>query len=118
MAVAFGAVLLGLAAYFLVRLLGSNGLPEGLIQANGRIEGDHVTVASKFPGRLVELAAREGARVAKGDVLIRLDDAQIRAKVDQADRLVDALNAQVEAAHTSLSVLNLEVPLGIEAASA
>jgi len=118
LAVAFGAVLLGLAAYFLVRLLGSNGLPEGLIQANGRIEGDHVTVASKFPGRLVELAAREGARVAKGDVLIRLDDAQIRAKVDQADRLVDALNAQVEAAHTSLSVLNLEVPLGIEAASA
>jgi HlyD family secretion protein len=117
-AVALGAVLLGLAAYFLVRLLGSNGLPEGLIQANGRIEGDHVTVASKFPGRLVELAAREGARVAKGDVLIRLDDAQIRAKVDQADRLVDALNAQVEAAHTSLSVLNLEVPLGIEAASA
>jgi HlyD family secretion protein len=115
---ALGAALLGLAVYFLVRFLGANGLPEGLIQANGRIEGDHVTVASKFPGRLVELAVREGARVAKGNVLIRLDDAQIRAKVDQADRLVDALNAQVEAVHTSLSVLNLEVPLGIEAASA
>jgi HlyD family secretion protein len=47
-----------------------------------------------------------------------LDDAQVRAKVDQAGRLVDGLAAQVEAAHTSLAVLNLEVPLAIEAASA
>jgi HlyD family secretion protein len=93
-------------------------LPEGLIQANGRIEGDHVTIASKFPGRIVELAAREGTRVAKGKVLIRLDDAQTSAKVDQAARLVDTLSAQVEAAHTALAVLNLDVPLGIEAASA
>jgi HlyD family secretion protein len=89
-----------------------------LIQANGRIEGDHVTIASKFPGRIVELTAREGARVVKGKVLIRLDDAQTRAKVDQAARLVDTVSAQVEAAHTELAVLNLDVPLGIEAASA
>ena len=100
------------------RLVLHNKLPEGLIQANGRIEGDHVTVASKFPGRVIELAAREGTEVLKGSVLIRLDDAQTKAKVDQAARLVDSLMAQVEAAHTSLAVLNLEVPLNIEAASA
>jgi HlyD family secretion protein len=115
---ALGAVILGLSGYVLARFIGSTGLPEGLIQANGRIEGDHVTVASKFPGRIVELAAREGAQVAKGSVLIRLDDAQTRAQVDQAARLVDAVSAQVEAAHTQLAVLNLEVPLSIEAASA
>ncbi|MCW5797134.1 MAG: efflux RND transporter periplasmic adaptor subunit [Nitrospira sp.] len=103
---------------FLDRLVGHNGLPEGLIQANGRIEGDHVTVASKFPGRVVELAAREGTEVLKGSILIRLDDAQTKAKVDQAARLVDSLMAQVEAAHTALAVLNLEVPLSIEAAAA
>jgi len=34
--------------------------PDGLIQANGRIEGDHLTVAGKFPGRVQELLAREG----------------------------------------------------------
>ena len=48
----------------------------GLIQANGRIEGDHVTVASKFPGRVVHLAAREGAEVVKGSVLILEFDAE------------------------------------------
>ena len=103
---------------FLDRLVWHNRLPDGLIQANGRIEGDHVTVASKFPGRVIELAAREGAEVLKGSVLIRLDDAQTRAKVDQAARLVDSLMAQVEAAPHGLAVLNLEVPLSIEAAAA
>lgn len=117
-AVALGAVFLGLAAYFLVRFIGSNGLPEGLIQANGRIEGDHVTIASKFAGRVMELAAREGDTVVKDQLLVRLDDAQTRAKVDQARRLVDMLEAQAEAAHTSLAVMNLEVPLAIEAAQA
>ena len=68
--------------------------------------------------RVIELAAREGTEVLKGSVLIRLDDAQTKAKVDQAARLVDSLMAQVEAAHTTLAILNLEVPLSIEAAAA
>ncbi|OQW33172.1 MAG: secretion protein HlyD [Nitrospira sp. SG-bin1] len=95
-----------------------SGLPDGLIQANGRIEGDHVTIASKFPGRVVELSAREGDSVVKDQRLVRLDDIQTRAKVEQARRLVDMLEAQVQAAHASLAVLNLEVPLAIEAAQA
>lgn len=93
-------------------------LPEGLIQANGRIEGDHVTVASKFPGRVRELLAREGATVAAGQVLARLDDAQTRAKVDQARQARAGLDAQVQAARTGLAVLRQDVPLAIETAEA
>lgn len=96
----------------------NQGLPDGLIQANGRIEGDHVTIASKFPGRIAELRAREGDTVARDQPLVILDDVQTRARVEQARRLVDMFEAQVEAAHTALAVLNLEVPLGIEVASA
>ena len=108
-----------IAGYVILdRLVWQDGLPEGLIQANGRIEGDHVTVASKFPGRVVDLAAREGAEVVNGTVLIRLDDAQTKAKVVQASRVLESLMSQVEAAHTALAVLNLEVPLSIEAADA
>jgi len=117
-ALALVAVLLGGAAFVVLRFLGANGLPEGLIQANGRIEGDHVSIASKFAGRVTELAAREGDTVVRDQLLVRLDDAQTRARVDQARRLVDMLDAQAEAAHTSLAVMNLEVPLAIEAAQA
>lgn len=102
----------------LSRLFWDSGLPEGLIQANGRIEGDHVTIASKFPGRIAELRAREGDMVAKDQPLVILDDVQTRSRADQARRLVEMLEAQVEAAHTGLAVLNLEVPIEIEASSA
>lgn len=105
--------------YFaLDRWVRNNGLPDGLIQANGRIEGDHVTVASKFPGRVEELLVREGATVRAGQVLIRIDDAQIRSKVEQAKQAAAALEAEVQAAHSNLAVLNLDVPLAIEAADA
>ncbi len=103
---------------FVQRYLVSRDLPDGLIQANGRIEGDHVTVASKFAGRIQELRAREGDTVHTGQVLIRLDDAQTRARVEQARRGFESLEAQVQAAHTSLAVLNLQVPLAIETAQA
>ena len=93
-------------------------LPDGLIQANGRIEGDHVTVASKFPGRIQELLVREGATVTAGQVLIRLEDSQTKARVDQARHAAEALEAQVQAAHMTLAVLNLDVPLAIERAEA
>jgi HlyD family secretion protein len=76
-------------------------LPEGLIQANGRIEGDHYSVASKFPGRVAELKAREGDEVDKGQVLARLDDTQINAKVVQAEKGVVAADAQCSAAEAS-----------------
>ncbi|MDH5667498.1 MAG: efflux RND transporter periplasmic adaptor subunit [Nitrospira sp.] len=100
------------------RWIVDDGLPEGLIQANGRIEGDHVTVASKFPGRIEELLVREGATVTAGQVLIRLDDSQTNARVHQAKHAAEAAEAKAEAAHTQLAVLNLEVPLSIESADA
>lgn len=111
--------LLVIAAYFLLdRFVWNPRLPEGLIQANGRIEGDHVTVSSKFPGRIQQLLVREGATVTAGQVLIRLDDSQTSARADQARHAAEAHEAQVQAAHMTLAVLNLDVPLAIERADA
>jgi HlyD family secretion protein len=100
------------------RWVWNRGLPDGLIQANGRIEGDHVTIASKFPGRIQKLLVREGATVTAGQMLIQLDDSQTNARVQQAKHAAEALEAQTEAAHMTLSVLNLDVPLAIERAEA
>ena len=112
-------LLLAAGGYLAVDQWVSNArLPDGLIQANGRMEGDHVTVASKFPGRIQELLVREGTTVTTGQVLIRLDDSQTTARVEQARHAAEALEAQVESAHTTLAVLNLDVPLAIERADA
>ncbi len=105
-------------AYFLVIFGGQEPLPDGLIQANGRIEGDHYTVASKFPGRLSERTVSEGGGVNKGQILAKLDDAQVQAQVEQAKATVKSLEAQLAAARTGLAMLKKVVPLKVESAKA
>lgn len=110
--------LAGIGSFVLYRWLLLEPFPEGLLQVNGRIEGDHVTVASKFPGRVLELLAREGDKVTKGQIILRLEDDQTKAKVNQAKEAVAVLDAQVRAGKQSLYVLRKEVPLDIEASEA
>ncbi|MDR3553356.1 MAG: efflux RND transporter periplasmic adaptor subunit [Syntrophobacteraceae bacterium] len=93
-------------------------LPEGLIEANGRIEGDHVTVSSKFSGRIQKLLVREGDLVTSGQTVIVLDDTQTREKVAQANQAFLALREKVRASQMALEVLRKEVPLAIESATA
>lgn len=93
-------------------------LPEGLIQANGRVEGDDVTVASKFAGRIVGIEAREGQAVNEGQVLVRLDDVQLRAQMEQATAAKETLESQVASARLGIDLLGREVPLSVDAAMA
>jgi HlyD family secretion protein len=92
--------------------------PEGLIQANGRIEGDLISVATKFTGRIDKLLVREGDSVNAGQVMVQLDNVQVRAQVRQAQEGWNALEAQVQGTHEDLAVLNLQVPLAIESSEA
>lgn len=93
-------------------------LPEGLIQANGRMEGDRIAVSSKFPGRVRTLVAQEGDHVRSGQTLVVLDDTQVRARVIQAEKDVEALRARLETLRLDLDVLSRDVPLAIETARA
>jgi HlyD family secretion protein len=92
--------------------------PEGLVQANGRFEGDHYTVSGKWPGRVVDLLAREGDLIEKGQVMVKLDDVQLLAKVDQARAAVDVKRSGLKAAETALAVFKKNVPLKIDTAKA
>ncbi|MBN2476204.1 MAG: HlyD family efflux transporter periplasmic adaptor subunit [Pirellulales bacterium] len=55
---------------------------------------DQRVVAAGVEGRLVELAAREGAIVKKGDPLARLDDEQARLGLEMAHLQLDAVKAE------------------------
>lgn len=117
--IAFLFLVLGIAAFFGIRTWQENNAwPEGLIQANGRIEGDLISVATKFTGRVEQLLVREGDTVTVGQVMVRIDDVQVRAQVKQAQQAWNVLEAQVQATHEDMAILNLEVPLDIESAEA
>ena len=72
-------------------------LPDGLVQANGRIEGDMISVSSKYPGRIARITVQEGDSVTAGDVLAELEAGEIEAKVRQAEQAAEAVRHEVEA---------------------
>jgi multidrug resistance efflux pump len=81
-----------LLAFFMLQiLLGSItgcsifGIGEGKpLVLNGTIEADDILVGSKIGGRVTEVLVKEGDKVKAREVLIRLDDAELKARRDQA----------------------------------
>lgn len=97
---------LGGAIYLLWRIFfASTGGPENVITLSGRIEGDPAAVAAKLSGRILEVRVREGDSVNQGDVIAVLDDAQIRAREDQARASVADAEARAEAVRSQIAVL-------------
>jgi len=92
----------GIGGWFAWKSLQEPVLPEGFASGNGRIEATETDIASKLPGRLVEVLAEEGDMVVVGQVLGRMDakslDAQLKeaeARVEQAKREHDQAAAVV-----------------------
>lgn len=84
-------------------------LPDSIVALSGRIEGDDSAVAPKTSGKIMEITVREGDSVTAGQVIARLDDAQVRAQ-EQAARaaLVDA-QAKAQSANDQISVLQQQL---------
>jgi len=93
-------------------------LPDGLIQTNGRIEGDSIIIASRQPGRIIEVLAREGDSIESDQVLVRLDDTAAQARFAQAVAARDVAAAQTDQCQAELDLLSEQVPYEIEAAEA
>jgi HlyD family secretion protein len=67
--------------------------PKPLI-IQGQVESSEVRVSGKLPGRILELRVREGDSVRKGDTLVVLDSPEVLAKLEQAQAVRDAAQAQ------------------------
>ncbi|SET71913.1 HlyD family secretion protein [Oceanicella actignis] len=93
-AIGAAAVAAALGGAWWWRAVLEDGPPPGFARSNGRIEVTRVDVASRFPGRLAEVLVDEGDRTAPGQVVARLDDAQLRAQLNEAE----AMRAQAEQA--------------------
>jgi HlyD family secretion protein len=110
-------IIAGMVVYTGQKIIGKK-LPEGLIQANGRIEGENHVAASKISGKIIKIFADEGDSVKAGQILAELDDSQIKAKAEQASAAVSAARAKLEASETALELLKKEIPLSVEKAKA
>ncbi|NLY12313.1 MAG: biotin/lipoyl-binding protein [Gammaproteobacteria bacterium] len=83
-------------------------LPEGVYEANGRLEATEVQVATKYPGRLAEVLVAEGDKVEAGQLLARMDTRTLEAQRTQAQSEVDRARENVAAAQATVHLRESE----------
>jgi len=74
----------GVAGYFFWQQYEATLLPAGIVSVNGRVEATQVDIATKIPGRVVEIVPHEGDMVAPGEVVTLIDTSETGAQLDQA----------------------------------
>ena len=87
----------------------SPNLPASIVGLSGRIEGDDSAVAPKTSGKILEVTVREGDTVNAGQVIARLDDAQVRAREDSARAALADAQAKMQGAHDQIAVLQQQL---------
>lgn len=94
----FIVVVLAAAAlwYWYVNLRGYDSTDDAYIDA------DRVAVSAKILGRITSLAVDEGDSVVRGQVVVRLDDADLRAQEEQANASLVAARQNVALAKVNL----------------
>jgi HlyD family secretion protein len=65
-----------------------HALPPGIALANGRLEAEQVEISPKYPGRIATILVKEGDMVDKGQILARMDTAELEAQLYAAEAKV------------------------------
>ncbi|HEY9734959.1 MAG TPA: HlyD family efflux transporter periplasmic adaptor subunit [Trichocoleus sp.] len=82
---------------------------DGLLELSGRVEGYPTNVDSKVSGRIESVSVREGDRVEQGQVLVVLDEAELRAQVAGAQARLQAAQQQQRQAQLQLGVIQNQI---------
>ncbi|MBN3565488.1 HlyD family secretion protein [Burkholderia cenocepacia] len=73
------------------------------------VRADVVTVSSRVSGYVTQVAVDDNQPVKRGDVLVRLDDRDYRAKVDDAQAAVAAADATLQAEQAAAATLDAQI---------
>jgi HlyD family secretion protein len=103
--VIIGCLAVILASLFIWRIYRATRPPDPVLMLSGRIEGDDSAIAPKTSGRILEIRYREGDSVDEGNTIAVLDDAQIRAREDQARAALLDAEAMWRSARDQIDVL-------------
>jgi HlyD family secretion protein len=77
------------------------------ITAPGKVEAvEEAEIASQLVGRVIGVGVNEGDAVKKGDVLVRLDPTDARARLDSSKARIERLRAAIEQAEKELEKAN------------
>ncbi|HCF29682.1 MAG TPA: hypothetical protein DEV81_21325, partial [Cyanobacteria bacterium UBA11049] len=94
--------------YGVYRLFFYQPEPPGVF-LSGRIEGYETDISAKIGGRIAEVAVREGDVVKPRQLLVKIDDADLRAQLRGAAARVRAAQERLQKARQQLPVLQAQL---------
>lgn len=104
-----GAIaLLAGVGYGIYRVFFYQPEPPGLF-LSGRIEGRQTDVSAKIGGKIEQVAVREGEMVQPGELLVKLNDSELRAQLQGAAARVSQAQERLERARQQIPVLQAQL---------
>ena len=98
------AVLFVIASVMIYVKINPKTLPANLVAATGKIDGDLITLNTKYPGRIKSINIREGEPIKKGEVIAVLSS-------KEQEKKLSALQAEVHAAQEGIKAMQEELTL-------
>lgn len=86
-------------------------LPDGIVSSNGRIEADEVDISAKYAGRVREILAKEGDLVQPGQVLAKMDTAELQARLEKARAEASRFESEVNESEAMIAQREAELRL-------
>lgn len=109
-------VAMGGGGYLLWERWHNDGETPGIVSGNGRIEGNEIHVATKFPGRVEAIYVKEGDDVVAGQPLAKFDAralratlAQVKAQLTRASHHVTSAETEIERRRNDLELAEIEL---------
>lgn len=96
-------ILIAIISYFLMHKKSHN------LELSGRLEGYETDIGTKTGGRIDYVVAREGARVHKGELLVKLDDSDLQARLKAANNNIEIAEQQKKQAELQLNIAQNQI---------
>ena len=82
---------------------------KGLLTLHGWVEGTEISLSSKVTGNIIEIPVDEGYDVKTGDLIVRIDSKQIKARLDAAKAEVNNAREALKRAVNDVSIFESKV---------
>ncbi len=85
---------------------------------DAQVEADVTPIGARVPGQVLKTLVRDNQTVREAEVLVELDPADYRARMEQADAMLSTAQAQAKAADAQVALANATATGGYSAARA
>jgi HlyD family secretion protein len=110
------AVLLAVASLFIYNKVNPEKLAKNLVSGTGRIDGDIISLNTKYPGRVEKILVEDGQEIKKGEVVAKLQSDEYQAKLRAIDETIHSAKEGLLAMEYEYDIAKESIPLEIKKA--